>query len=109
MNAVPKFVASRTLHEGEWNAEILKGDLAGAVAGLKAQAGQDLLIYGSGDLVDELTRLGLIDEYRLMIHPVVVGSCKRLFATGAETTLRLVGSTTTETGVVVLAYAADRS
>src|SRR5438876_5873898 len=76
MNAMPKFVASRTLDRGEWNATIIKGDLATEVGKLKEQPGQDLLIYGSGDLVDELTRHHLIDEYRLMIHPVIVGSGK---------------------------------
>jgi dihydrofolate reductase len=105
MNSMPKFVASRTLHEGEWNATIIDGDLAAEVAKLKAEAGEDLLIYGSGDLVDELTRLELIDEYRLMIHPVLVGSGKRLFNDVPTTTLRLVDSVTTDTGVAVLTYA----
>jgi dihydrofolate reductase len=106
MNSMPKFVASRTLDETEWNASIIEGDLATGVAKLKAQDGGDLLIYGSGDLVDELTRLGLIDEYRFMIHPVVVGAGKRLFATGAERTLRLADTQTTDAGVVVLTYTA---
>jgi dihydrofolate reductase len=105
MNSMPKFVASRTLNEGEWNATIIEGDLATEVAKLKAEAGGDLLIYGSGDLVDELTRLELIDEYRLMIHPVLVGSGKRLFNDVPTTTLRLVDSVTTDTGVAVLTYA----
>jgi dihydrofolate reductase len=105
MNTLPKFVASRTLSNGEWNATIIKGDLATEVAMLKEQPGRDLLIYGSGDLVDELTRHGLIDEYRLMIHPVVVGSGKRLFDGLTTTTeLRLVDTATTGTGVVVLTY-----
>ena len=104
MNTMPKFVASRTLDTGAWNATILKGELAGEVAELKGRPGGDLLIYGSGDLVDELTRLRLIDEYRLMIHPVVVGSGKRLFNDITTTTLRLADTTTTDTGVVVLTY-----
>jgi dihydrofolate reductase len=105
MNSMPKFVASRTLDRGAWNAAIIKGELATEVAKLKEQPGRDLLIYGSGDLVDELTRHGLIDEYRLMIHPIIVGSGKRLFA-GAlpATTLHLADSTITSTGVVVLTY-----
>jgi dihydrofolate reductase len=105
MNSMPKFVASRTLNEGEWNAAIIEGDLATEVAKLKAEAGEDLLIYGSGDLVDELTQLQLIDEYRLMIHPVLVGSGKRLFNDVPTTPLRLVDSVTTDTGVAVLTYA----
>ena len=109
MNAMPKYVASRTLGEAEWNATIIEGDLATEVAKLKEQPGQDLLIYGSGDLVDELSRHGLIDEYRLMIHPVVVGSGKRLFNGLPTTTLRLVDTTVTGTGVAVLTYTTDRA
>jgi dihydrofolate reductase len=104
MNTMPKFVASKTLAEGRWNATIIKGELSSEVAKLKEQPGGDLLIYGSGDLVDELTQRGLIDEYRLMIHPVIVGSGKRLFNGGTTTNLRLVESTSTDTGVVVLTY-----
>ena len=111
MNTMPKFVASRTLHTAEWNATIMQGDVATAVARLKEQPGQDLLIYGSGDLVDELTRHGLIDEYRLMVYPVMVGAGKRLFNGKPTATLRLQDTTTTSTGVVVLTYAtaADRT
>ncbi len=111
MNSMPKFVASRTLEKGEWNAEIMSGDVAEEVAKLKNQTGGDLLIYGSGDLVDELTSHGLIDEYRLMVHPVVVGSGKRLFNGGATATLSLAETTTTSTGVLVSTYilAADRA
>jgi len=105
MNSMPKFVASRTLTSGEWNATILEGELTDAVAKLKEEDGGDLLIYGSGDVVDELTRHGLIDEYRLMVHPVVVGSGKRLFQGLTSTTgLKLVDTITTDTGVAVLTY-----
>lgn len=104
MNEMPKFVASRTLDNAEWNATLIKGQVATEVAKLKDQRGDDLLVYGSGDLVDELTRHGLIDEYRLMIHPVIVGSGKRLFNGLASTTLQLVETITTATGVVVLTY-----
>jgi dihydrofolate reductase len=105
MNTMPKFVASTTLREAEWNASIIQGDLAEAVTTLKQQPGQDLLIYGSGELVEELTRLGLIDEYRFMLYPVLVGAGKRIFTRSTETTLRLTDTTTTSTGVVVLTYA----
>jgi dihydrofolate reductase len=104
MNSMPKFVFSNSLETGEWNATLLKGDPAAEVAELKEQPGQDLLIYGSGDLVDELTRHRLIDEYRLMLHPVIVGSGKRLFNGLEEIPLRLADTTATETGVVVLTY-----
>jgi dihydrofolate reductase len=105
MNSMPKFVASRTLTRGEWNATILEGELADEVAKLKAEDGGDLLIYGSGDVVDELTRHSLIDEYRLMVHPVLVGSGKKLFQGVASTTgLKLADTVTTDTGVAVLTY-----
>jgi len=74
MNTMPKFVASTTLREATWNASIIQGDLAEAVTTLKQPPGGDLLIYGSGALVDALTRLGLIDEYRLIVYPCLGGS-----------------------------------
>jgi dihydrofolate reductase len=110
MNSMPKFVASRTLHEAKWNAAIIEGDVGDAVRELKEEAGGDLLIYGSGTLVDELTRHGLIDEYRLIVYPLLLGAGKRLFEDSAETKLSLIDATTTGTGVAVLTYArADAS
>lgn len=106
MNSMPKFVASRTLEQLAWNATKLEGDLAASVAALKQGSGGDLLIYGSGELVDELTRLRLIDEYRLMVYPVLVGSGKQIFNAGNERALELASMTTTSTGVVVLTYGA---
>ena len=104
MNTMPKHVASRTLRDAEWNATILEGELGPAVAALKGGDGGDLLIYGSGDVVDQLTRDGLIDEYRLMVHPVLVGTGKKLFEHAGETSLRLADTITTATGVAVLTY-----
>jgi dihydrofolate reductase len=109
MNSMPKFVASRTLDEAEWNASIIKGDLDREVTKLKEEPGGDLLIYGSGDLVDELTGLGLIDEFRIMLHPIIVGSGKRLFNGNTGVTLQLTDSRTTSTGVAVLTYAIARA
>jgi len=97
MNAMPRFVASRMRDNAEWDATAIRGDLATEAAKLKEEPGGDLLIYGSGDVVDELTRHGLIDEYRLMIHPVIVGPGKRLFNDLPLTTRRLVDSITTDT------------
>ena len=105
MNSMPKYVASRTLREAEWNASIIEGDVGDAVRKLKEEDGGDLLIYGSGTLVDELTRHGLIDEYRLMVYPLLLGTGKRLFEEGTETKLRLSDATTTSAGVSVLTYA----
>jgi dihydrofolate reductase len=107
MNSMPKFVASRTLREAEWNASIIEGDVGEAVRKLKEEDGGDLLIYGSGTLVDELTRHGLIDEYRLMVYPLLLGTGKRLFEESTETKLSLSETVTTSSGVAVLTYARD--
>jgi dihydrofolate reductase len=107
MNGLPKFVASTTLEEPlEWNnSSLIKGNTAEEVSRLKQQPGQDILIAGSADLVDTLMPYGLIDEYRLMIHPVVVGSGKRLFSEESDrTALRLVETKRFGSGVVVLTY-----
>jgi dihydrofolate reductase len=105
INTMPKHVASRTLAGAEWNSTVLDGELGDAVAELKREDGGDLLIYGSGDVVDELSRLGLIDEYRLIVYPVLVGTGKKLFNGAAELKLELKESSITETGIAVLTYA----
>ena len=104
MNGYPKYVASTTLDQAEWNASVLKGDLAEEVAGLKRQPGRDLLVFGSGRLVEALLRHDLVDEYRLLVFPVVLGRGRRLFPEGLETTLRLVEAKTFSSGVVALTY-----
>jgi dihydrofolate reductase len=106
MNTLPKFVASRTLKEPlAWNGTLLKGDLAAAVVQLKEQPGGDLLIYGSGELVNVLHAHGLIDEYRLMVFPVTLGEGKHLFSDGTDRRdLRLNDAKTTPTGVALLTY-----
>jgi dihydrofolate reductase len=107
MNTLPKFVASSTLDEPlEWsNSSLIKGDVAEAVAKLKDEPGQNLLMYSSAELMHALMGHGLIDEVRLWVHPVVVGSGQRLFPDGsAAANLKLVDTTTLSTGVVILAY-----
>jgi len=107
LNSLPKYVASTTLQEPlEWhNATPLKGDVAEAVATLKRQPGKDLHVIGSGELAQTLMRHNLVDEYRLMLHPLILGSGKRLFRDGnSRTALRLVDSTTSSTGVLILTY-----
>jgi dihydrofolate reductase len=107
MNDLPKFVASTTLKEPlAWsNSTLLKGDAAGEVAELKERSGGDLLVLGSGELAQTLMGHNLVDEYQLMVHPVVLGTGKRLFRDdGSRRPLRLVGSTTSGTGVLLLAY-----
>ena len=106
MNSVPKVVASTTLEEPlEWNATLLEGDVAEEVEKLKRQPDRDLLIYGSGTLVQTLRQHDLIDLYRLMLYPLVLGSGKRLFRDrGDKTALTLTDAKTTGTGVLVLTY-----
>ncbi|HVF84976.1 MAG TPA: dihydrofolate reductase family protein [Abditibacteriaceae bacterium] len=104
MNPLPKFVASNTLSEATWNAQIIRGDLAAEVARLKARDGKDILIYGSADLIASLLPHNLIDEFRLMICPVVLGGGKRLFHSGTPTTLQLIEAQTFASGAVALIY-----
>jgi len=107
LNNTQKYVASTTLKEPlAWsNSTLLKGDAAEAVARLKEQPGKDLVVLGSGKLVQSLMRRNLVDEYVLLIHPLVLGSGRRLFADeGAFAALRLVGTKTTTTGVVIATY-----
>jgi dihydrofolate reductase len=105
MNAIPKFVASTTLHQVGWNATLLSGDLAEAVAALKHEPGGYLLKYGTGPLDAALLAHGLIDELRLWIVPVTTGPGQRLFEGVGSYPLALTGSVTLSTGVVVLSYA----
>jgi dihydrofolate reductase len=107
LDNAPKYVASRTLREPlPWqNSTLLKGDAADAVSELKGQLSSDLVILGSGDLIQSLRRRHLIDTYVLIVHPLVLGSGRRLFpddATPEE--LRLTDSVTTTTGVVIATY-----
>jgi dihydrofolate reductase len=102
-----KYVASTTLEEPlPWsNSTLLEGDATEAVARLKRQPGKDLTVLGSGELVQALMRRNLVDVYVLLIHPLVLGSGRRLFADGGPSTaLRLVDTTTTTTGVVIATY-----
>jgi dihydrofolate reductase len=107
MNGLRKYVVSTTL-EGplEWNnSTLIEGDVAEEISDLKRQPGKDIVISGSGTLVRSLLRDGLIDELRLMVHPLVLGSGKRLFEEGEErAALELVNSRTFSTGVVYLTY-----
>src|SRR5712691_3541317 len=107
LNNTQKYVASTTLEEPlPWsNSTLLKGDAAEAVARLKEQPGKDLHILGSGALAQSLMRRNLIDEYLLTIHPLVLGSGRRLFTGGGGfAALRLVDTKTTTTGVVIATY-----
>jgi dihydrofolate reductase len=105
-----KYVASRTLKEPlPWkNSALLEGDAVEAVARLKEEPGTDIGVLGSGELVQSLMRRDLVDEFQLMIHPLVLGSGRRLFADdGQFAALRLVGTVITTTGVVIATYRRD--
>ena len=107
LNNTHKYVASRTLREPlPWsNSTLLDGDAADAVHELKMKPGADIGVLGSGELVRSLMRRDLVDELVLMIHPLVLGSGRRLFDAGdTRASLRLVDSVTTPTGVLIATY-----
>jgi len=107
LNNTQKYVASTMLKEPlPWvNSTLLKGDAAEAVARLKAQPGKDLVVLGSGVLLRSLMQHKLVDEFILLIHPLVLGSGRRLFSDGGQcAALRLIEAKTTTTGVVIATY-----
>ncbi len=104
-NSIPKFVVSTTLQEVTWNnSRLIKGNIAEEVSKLKQQFGQNIVILGSGDLVRTLMHHHLIDEYALVVCPLILGKGKRLFQDASRTTLRLVTSKAYTTGAVWLSY-----
>ena len=106
MNGLPKYVVSTTLRTVEWNnSRLIKERVAEEVATLKQQPGLDILLAGSGQLLRTLMEHDLVDEYRLMLYPIVLGSGKRLFTEESEKkVLRLVETKPLSSGVVVLTY-----
>jgi dihydrofolate reductase len=107
MNSLPKYVVSTTLKEPDltWNnSRLIQGDLARAISQLKQQPGQDILINGGAGLVHSLMQRDLIDEYRLLVYPVVLGRGKRLFSDGSNATLKLVDTKPMGADVVLLTY-----
>jgi dihydrofolate reductase len=107
LDNMQKYVASTTLSEPlPWiNSTLLKGDAAETVARLKQESGTDLVIMGSGELIQSLMRANLVDEYVLLIHPLVLGSGRRIFPDGgAFAALRLVDTKTTTNGVLIATY-----
>jgi dihydrofolate reductase len=107
LNTLPKYVASRTLREPlAWsNSTVISGDVAEGVRRLKDEPGKDLHVIGSGDLVQTLIRSDLVDEFRLMIHPVVLGTGTRLFRDGIpRRPLTLTDVKTSTTGVLITTY-----
>jgi dihydrofolate reductase len=110
LNNSPKYVASTTLEEPlPWpNSTLLRGDIVDVLSALKAQSDGVLAIMGSGVLIGSLMAADLIDEYLLMIHPLVLGTGRRLFPEGVHASLRLTDSVTSDTGVVIATYEPTR-
>ena len=109
MNGLPKYVVSTTLQKAEWNnSTIIRDHVAEAVNKLKQEPGQDILLAGSASLLGWLMERDLVDEYRLLLHPVIVGGGKRLFPDGVRQSLKLVESRALDTGMVILRYEPDR-
>jgi dihydrofolate reductase len=106
LNDATKYVASRSRPTLSWDRSVLiEGDVAEGIAALKDQDGPQLQVHGSQNLLQTLIRAGLVDRYRLLVFPVVLGSGKRLFADGTiPSALRLVSSTVSGTGVVMGTY-----
>lgn len=105
MNSLPKYVASSTLKKATWEkSTIWNGDIVSAARSLKAQSDGEALIYGSASIVHQLAPAGLIDEYRLMIYPTILGGGKRLFVDGTKSMLSLAESRQLGGGIVLLRY-----
>ena len=106
MNGLEKYVVSKTLQDATWeHTTFLRGDVGEEVAALKERIGGDIVVFGSGDLVDALMQHHLVDEFRILVYPVVLGSGKRLFRDGRDTSdLRLVGTQVFSSSTVLLTY-----
>ena len=109
-NSVRKYVVSTTLDTVEWNNSMLiKDDIVEAITNLKQQEGQDIVVHGSATLVQTLMQHDLVDRYRLLVYPLVLGKGKRLFQEGNTATLKLLESQSFSSGVVALVYEPDRT
>jgi dihydrofolate reductase len=105
INAMPKYVVSNTLTNATWNnSHIISGDVVEKIKALKAGAGKNLLVYGSANLIQTLMAHDLVDDYRLLVYPVVLGSGTRLFQENNNLTLNLVSSVGFSNGVLALCY-----
>jgi len=107
MNSLPKYVASSTLTQATWGeSTIWNGDIVAAAKALKAEGGSEALIYGSASVVHQLAAAGLIDEYRLMVYPTILGAGKRLYPDGIASQLQLAECRQLGGGIVLLRYTA---
>jgi dihydrofolate reductase len=109
MNNTRKYVVSTTLDKAEWqNSTLIKSNVVEEIRKLKQQPGKDISVSGSCQLVHTLMQNDLVDEYGLLVYPIVLGSGKRLFPDGVETKLKLVESKMFPTGVMFLRYVPDK-
>lgn len=109
-NGTRKYVVSTTLDKVEWNNSVLiKGNIVAEITKLKQQDGPDMVVHGSATLVQTLMQHDLVDRYRLLVYPVVLGQGKRLFQDGSTATLKLLKSQSLSSGVAALIYEPARS
>ncbi len=109
-NSVRKYVVSTTLDKAEWNnSTLIKDNVVEEITRIKQQDGQDIAVHGSATLVQTLMQHDLVDRYRLLVYPVVVGKGKRLFNESSTATLKLVESQSFGSGVVALIYEPERT
>ncbi|MEO8610343.1 MAG: dihydrofolate reductase family protein [Chloroflexota bacterium] len=108
-NGVRKYVVSTTLDKAEWNnSTLIQNNVVDAITKLKQQDGNDIIVHGSATLIQTLMQHDLVDSYRLLVYPVIVGTGKRLFTEGTAATLKLVEARPLGGGVVAMIYAPDR-
>jgi dihydrofolate reductase len=109
MNSLPEYVVSTTLEKAEWNnSTLIKENVVAQISELKQQSGQSILVFGSGTLVQTVMQHDLVDDFVLLLYPLVLGNGKRLFRDGSNASLRLVESQVFSSGVVALSYQPDR-
>ena len=110
LNSVPKYVVSSTLKKAKWhNSTIIKGNIVEEISRLKHQPGNEIQIEGSATLVQSLMEADLVDEYRFLVHPVIMGRGKRFFKDGMHLSgLKLVKTQTLDSGVILLCYEAAK-
>jgi len=109
MNSLPKYVVSTTLNKLEWNnSHLIKENVPEEVAKLKQQAGMDIVVHGCPTLLQTLMQHDLVDEYHLLIYPIILGKGKRLFTDGTSASLRLTESKSFSSGVTLLRYEPER-
>jgi dihydrofolate reductase len=110
INGMPKYVVSSTLKEAAWNnSSIISENVVAELTRLKEQPGQEIMVNGSATLIETLIEAGLVDEYRLLVYPLVLGEGLRLFPPERETKLKLAETRSYNSGVVLLRYQTDKS